>query len=116
MAQWDRWDILEAHRALENDWNHGGWLRERPSNQRRMESSGIQMMRMGYEPSPFEGGCFEALNYDQQEIYCNALANYGMGRMLSRDDETHTEVIEFIERYYVPGFVREHFPTLINHG
>lgn len=41
-------DICQAHQQLEADYNVGGWLRERSSNQRRRESSGVQLLRMGY--------------------------------------------------------------------
>lgn len=41
-------DICQAHLQLECDYNKGGWLRERPSNLRRMESTGLQLHRMGY--------------------------------------------------------------------
>ena len=43
-------DICQAHAQLESDYNKGGWLRERPSNQRRMESTSCQLSRLGYEP------------------------------------------------------------------
>lgn len=41
-------DICQAHAQLESDYNKGGWLQERPSNQRRMESTGVQLHRMRY--------------------------------------------------------------------
>lgn len=45
----DRFAICQAYQQLEADYNVDGWVRERPSNQRRNESIGIQLMRMGYE-------------------------------------------------------------------
>lgn len=44
----DRFAICQAFCQLESDWNVGGWLRERPSNQRRMQSIGVQLHRMGF--------------------------------------------------------------------
>lgn len=44
-------DICQAYQQLEADYNVGGWLRERPSNQRRKESIGCQLQRMGFSPS-----------------------------------------------------------------
>lgn len=44
----DRFNIAQAYAQLESDYNVGGWLRERPSNQRRMESIGCQLSRMGF--------------------------------------------------------------------
>lgn len=41
-------DICQAHQQLEADYNFGGWLRERPSNQRRRASTGWQLLRMGF--------------------------------------------------------------------
>ena len=44
----DRFAICQAFSQLEADYNVGGWLQERPSNQRRRESIGVQLHRMGY--------------------------------------------------------------------
>ena len=41
-------DIAQAHQQLEADYNKGGWVRERPSNQRRMEATSCQLSRIGY--------------------------------------------------------------------
>lgn len=40
--------ICQAHQQLEADYNLGGWLRERPSNQRRRESTACQLHRMEF--------------------------------------------------------------------
>ena len=42
-------DICQAHAQLESDYNRGGWVKERPSNMRRMESTGCQLSRMDYD-------------------------------------------------------------------
>ena len=44
----DRFAICQAFQQLESDYNVGGILRERPSNQRRRESIGCQLARIGY--------------------------------------------------------------------
>lgn len=49
----DRFAICQAYAQLEADYNLNGWLHERPSNQRRRESIGCQLQRMGYR-SPFD--------------------------------------------------------------
>ncbi len=49
----DRFAVCQAFAQLEADYNIGGWLRERPSNQRRNESIGCQLDRMGYA-NPYE--------------------------------------------------------------
>jgi len=41
--------ICQAHLQLEADYNKGGWLRERPSNGRRMEATACQLNRMQYK-------------------------------------------------------------------
>lgn len=43
-------DICQAHAQLESDYNVGGMLRERASNQRRNESTSCQLSRMCYSP------------------------------------------------------------------
>ena len=43
-------DIAQAHLQLESDYNQGGWLRERPSNRRRNESSSCQLERLAFRP------------------------------------------------------------------
>ena len=44
----DRFSICVAFSHLEADYNVGGWLRERPSNQRRNESTSCQLARLKY--------------------------------------------------------------------
>jgi hypothetical protein len=72
----DRFDICEAHYALELDYNVGGWLRERPSNRRRRESTNVQLQRIGFKPGLMFNG-FESLSENGQEIYRALEARYG---------------------------------------
>lgn len=44
----DRFNICQAYLQLESDYNVGGLLQERPSNQRRQESIGCQLARIGF--------------------------------------------------------------------
>lgn len=44
----DVFSLCQAHAQLESDFNIDGWLRERPSNQRRMASTGVQLSQMRY--------------------------------------------------------------------
>lgn len=48
----NRFAICMAFALLEQHYNVGGILRERPSNQRRRESIGCQLARIGYS-NPF---------------------------------------------------------------
>ena len=43
--------VCQAHQQLEADYNVEGILRERPSNKRRNESTGVQLARMDYHAS-----------------------------------------------------------------
>lgn len=54
----DRFDVCEAHAVLEWDWNVGGILQERPTNERRNRSTDVQLHAMRFRPSPM-------LNYDR---------------------------------------------------
>lgn len=100
MAQFDRFDICGAHLALENDWNMGGWLQSRPSNRRRMESTGVQLLRMGFRPARDTCCGFEYLQNDnQREIYVSALRRFGLP--LDPADETHAPILKFIARMEV---------------
>lgn len=40
--------VCQAHAQLESDYNKNGILQERPSNQRRNSSTGVQLHRMKY--------------------------------------------------------------------
>lgn len=102
----DRFAICAAHQALENDWNRGGWLHERPSNQRRRESTGCQLARLGF--SNPGGGTFSALEDEEKFIYCDALARFGLGPEVRADDD----IAEFVRAQFVPEFVAEFFPQL----
>ena len=94
-AEFDRFDICGAHLALENDWNVGGWLRERPSNMRRLHSTGVQLLRMGFRPALDSCCAFGYLeNDDQRAIYCNALQAFGLA--LRADDPTHAPILGFM--------------------
>lgn len=72
----DRFDICEAHALLESDYNVDGILRERPSNARRNESTGVQLHRMGYS-NPYSGG-FEDLSDDAKEVYMTNVIKWGL--------------------------------------
>lgn len=94
----NRFDICEAHQLLEWDYNQGGWLRERPSNQRRREATSIQLARMGFRPA--QSLTYETLEDDGKAVY--------LGRVLAwklpRDDEQN----ERIRAFFAPEWLREH--------
>ena len=95
--------ICQAHKQLESDYNHGGWLRERPSNQRRRESTGCQLSRMRYS-SPYQWVdiCNPAEGEDSddgsvRDIYLQNVLNWGL--------PIDAEMMAFIKARYVPEFV-----------
>ena len=72
MPYFDRFDICEAYACLESDYNVGGWLRERPSNQRRREACSVQLARMQFRASPSLSS--DSLTENGREIYNDAVA------------------------------------------
>ena len=72
-----RFDICEAYAVLEWEWHLGGWLHERPSNQRRMEATSCQLARMRFVPSPMLGGYCD-LTENGKAIYDLAAQRYGL--------------------------------------
>ncbi len=79
MPYFDRYDICEAYLVLEWDWHKGGWLHERPSNRRRMESTDVQLHRMQYKPSPML--TFDTLSDNGKEIYHLLEQRYGFDKL-----------------------------------
>jgi hypothetical protein len=77
MAYFDRFDICEAHLALEWDYNVSGVLQERPSNRRRSMSTGYQLDRMKFKPGARFNG-FESLSENGQEIYRELENRWGL--------------------------------------
>ena len=97
-------DICQAHQQLESDYNVGGWVRERPSNQRRKESTGCQLSRMKFtggarwvdicvEPEDEEDGGDD----DVRDIYLRNVLKWGL--------PIDTAMMAAINRSYTPDFV-----------
>jgi hypothetical protein len=87
MASFDRFDVCEAYAILESDYNVDGWLRERPSNQRRRESCGVQLHRIQFRPGM--GLSFDNMNENGQEIYLSAVLRW----KLPIDEEQHARLV-----------------------
>lgn len=117
----DRFAVCLAYQALESDWNTGGLLQERPSNQRRRESIGVQLSRVKFRAGMDQGGSFSALLPDgthdgfhdeheaARESYVHALIVWGLAPQVDPADELG----EYIRAAYVSEFVAEHFPQLV---
>lgn len=86
----DRFAICQAFQQLEADYNVGGWLRERPSNQRRMESIGVQLHRMGYS-SP----------YGHTQI-CAEAPDGSWGDLDSFDEEVRSIYVDHVLKWGLP--------------
>ena len=73
--QFDRFDIAEVHSLIESDFNQGGVLQERPSNQRRRMSTGAQLHRMKARNL---AASWEHLTPNGRLIYLELLQRYGL--------------------------------------
>jgi hypothetical protein len=74
MPYFDRFDICEAHAVLEWDYNVGGIVMERAQNAKRMESTGVQLSRMQFKPSPMLSS--DTLTENGREIYDALVGKY----------------------------------------
>ena len=100
--------VCQAHQQLEADYNVGGILRERPSNKRRNESTGVQLARMNYRtsfwvdienPEEHEGPDDEAVRdiYILNALNWNLPISFELGRLMN-------------ERYSAE-WLDEHYPN-----
>jgi hypothetical protein len=97
-AEFNRFDIAEAHCLLESDYNVGGWLRERPSNGRRREATAVQLHRIGFHARP--NLSFDTLSENAKEIYlCNMLK-----LKLPFDDAT----MALLQKMFTPEFLAQY--------
>ena len=102
-----RFSICQAYAQLESDYNVGGWLRERPSNKRRLESIGVQLSRIGYsnpcgwvaiEAEPGEDAGEDAGDDTEvREIYMRAVLRW--------DLPIEAALMRAMRRYFVPEFL-----------
>ena len=106
----NRFSICQAYAQLESAYNVGGWLRERPSNQRRHESIGVQLSRIGYsnpygwvdiEAEPSEDG--DGDNNEVREIYMCAVLRW--------DLPIDAALMRAMRRYFGPEFLAEYPQT-----
>lgn len=75
----DRFDICVAYMMVEQDWNHGGWLRERPTNQRRRQSIGVQLTRMRFRPGAAATD-YASMSENAQLLYDELELRYNLNR------------------------------------
>ncbi len=107
----NRFSICQAYAQLESDYNVGGWLRERPSNQRRRESIGVQLSRIGFSspsgwvdieaaPSDGEDGGDDG---EVREIYMCAVLRLNL--------PIAAALMQAMRRYFVPDFLARYPQT-----
>ena len=103
----NRFAICQAYSQLESDYNVGGILQERPSNQRRNESTGVQLSRIGYS-SPYQwvditaesDDCDDPADEDVREIYMYAVLRLNLPMDVELKDAIRaTFVPEFLAQY-----------------
>ena len=101
----DRFNICQAYAQLESDYNVDGVLQERPSNQRRKESIGVQLSRMGFS-NPYGWVDIEAVPDENdndaeevREIYMHAVLRMG----LPIDGGLRAAMV----RFFVPGYLAQ---------
>lgn len=75
-ADFDRFDICEAYAVLEWDYNTGGILQERPSNERRNASTDVQLHRMRFRPRPSLS--FDTLTDNGRRIYMDCVRRWNL--------------------------------------
>lgn len=107
----DRFNICQAYAQLEADYNVGGCLQERPSNQRRRESIGCQLARLGFSnpygwvdiSAPYDEAVDDPNDDEVREVYLCAVLRLG----LPIDADTMTT----LRRFFAPEFLARYPQT-----
>lgn len=107
----DRFAICQAYAQLESDYNVGGWLRELPSNQRRRESIGCQLARIGYSSlfewvdviSSYDPDTDDYFDEEVREIYFRAVLRWNL--------PIDAEMMVRIKKFFVPEFLAQYPQT-----
>ena len=100
--------ICQAHQQLEADYGVEGILRERPSNQRRNESTGCQLARIGYHSGFWWADIENPDDSDDQDTE-DARDIYIMN-VLKWKLPISKELGKFIEFRYAEEFLNKTFP------
>ena len=101
----NRFNICQAYAQLESDYNVGGWLRERPSNQRRMESIDVQLHRVGYT-SPYDWIDIEApYDFNKSGPDDEEVREIYMSKVLEWNLPISAELMAAIKRFFTTSYV-----------
>ena len=104
----DVFDICQAYQQLEADYNHGGWLRERPSNQRRREATACQLTRMQYrDPYRWVDICAEPVDGDDPDD--ENVRHIYLANVLKWSLPIDAQMMAKIKSFFVEDFWRQ-FP------
>ena len=106
----NRFAICQAYMQLESDYNVDGILRERPSNQRRNESIGVQLLRIGYS-SPFQCVDITAESDDCDDPDDEIVREIYMCAALRWNLPMDQELKDAIRATFVPEFLAQ-FPQM----
>ena len=109
----NRFSICQAYAQLEADYNVGGRLRERPSNQRRLESIGVQLSRIGYS-SPCYWVDIEAAPGDEDDGDNDEVREIYMHAVLRLSLPINAALMQAMRRYFAPEFLAEYPQTSHN--
>ena len=112
----NRFSICQAYAQLEAEYNVVGVLRERPSNQRRRESIGVQLSRIGFSnhydwidiEAEYNDGDDGHDDYDDEvrEIYMRAVLRLNL--------PISAALMQAMRRYFAPEFLAEYPQTAHN--
>ena len=106
----NRFSICQAYAQLEADYNVGGVLRERPSNQRRRESIGAQLSRIGFS-NYYDWIDIEAEYNDGDDGDDNEVREIYMCAVLRWDLPIDAALMRAMRRYFGPEFLAEYPQT-----
>ena len=106
----NRFAICQAYSQLESDYHVGGILRERPSNKRRNESTGVQLSRIGYS-SPYQWVDITAESTDLDDPDDEDVREIYMCAVLRWNLPMDNELKNAIRATFVPDFLAQ-FPQM----
>ena len=106
----NRFSICQAYAQLEADYNVGGVLRERPSNQRRRESIGAQLSRIGFS-NYYDWIDIEAEYNDGDDGDDNEVREVYMCAVLRLKLPIDAALMHAMRRYFAPDFLARYPQT-----
>lgn len=96
--------IAQAHAQLESDYNVGGMLRERPSNQRRNESTSCQLARIKFT-DPYRWVTISGSSDTDGDPEDEAVRDIYLMNVLKWNLPTDAEMMATIKTRYTPEFL-----------